>query len=463
MLTVLVADDEKSMQEFFEVMLTREGYQVALASTAEEAIAKIEKLGIDLVITDINMPKSTGMAVLQKSTEVDPDVPVIMITAFASTDTAVEAMKLGAYDYITKPFRVDEIKLVIAKALERRVDKNELRRLKDEVSRSYSLGNIIGKSEKMQELFRMIRKVAASSSTVLVTGESGTGKELVARAIHSHSTRGKMPFLSINCGAMPEQLLESELFGHQKGSFTGAHTDKRGLLEVADGGTFLMDEVGEAPLSVQVKMLRMLQEREFKRVGGIRDVKVDVRMIAATNQDLPELIKKGRFREDLYYRLNIIPISIPPLRERKEDIPLLVSRFIDKFSKEAGKPGMTITGKAMERLENNSWRGNVRELENIIERSVVLCGGLKITEDSLPEEFLEESQDAAHSLIQEDGVDLEGKLFSIEKEYLEESLKKTGGKKKEAAKLLKMSFRSFRYKIKKHGIISQDKNEIDED
>ena len=465
MLTVLVADDEKSMQEFFEVMLVREGYQVTLASTAEEAMEKLENRGVDLVITDINMPKATGMAVLKRSMEIDPDIPVIMITAFATADNAVEAMKIGAYDYITKPFRVDEIKLVIAKALERRVDKNELKRLKEEVTRSYSLGNIIGKSDRMQTLFKMIKKVSASSSTVLITGESGTGKELVAKAIHALSDRKNMPFLSINCGAMPEQLLESELFGHQKGSFTGAVSDKKGLLEVADGGTFLLDEVGEAPLSVQVKMLRVLQEREFKRVGGVRDIKVDVRIIAATNLDLEEQIKQGRFREDFFYRLNIIPLKIPPLRDRREDIPLMVNRFVEKFAAESGKKEMTVSNEAMELLERHHWRGNARELENVIERAVVLAGGNRITPENLPEEFHGTTTAGASepASIPEEGIDLERMLTSLEKKYLTYALEKAGGKKKEASRLVKMSFRSFRYKVKKYGIAGQDKDDEDED
>ncbi|MDH5508999.1 MAG: sigma-54 dependent transcriptional regulator [Nitrospinota bacterium] len=465
MLTVLVADDEKSMQEFLEVLLVREGYQVTLASTSEEAIEKIERRGIDLVITDINMPKATGMVVLKRSMEVDPDIPVIMITAFASADSAVEAMKIGAYDYITKPFRVDEIKLVIAKAMERRTDKTELKRLKEEVSRSYSMGNLIGKSEKMQALFRMVRKVAASSSTVLITGESGTGKELVAKAIHSQSDRKDMPFLSINCGAMPEQLLESELFGHQKGAFTGAVVDKKGLLEVADKGTFLLDEVGEAPLSFQVKLLRMLQEREFKRVGGVRDIKVDVRIIAATNQNLETLIKEGRFREDLFYRLNIIPLHLPPLRDRPEDIPLMVLKFVDKFATEVGKKGMTISSDVMDILERYSWRGNVRELENVIERAVVLTGGLKITQESLQDEVRSEalSTGGNHASLPEGGVDLEDMLTGMEKKYLTMAMERADGRKMDAAKLVNMSFRSFRYKVKKYGIKDQEKDEDEKD
>lgn len=455
MLTILVADDEKSMREFLEIMLTREGYEVLAASTAEEAIEMISSRSIDLVITDINMPKASGMAVLKSSMETDSNTPVIMITAFAAADTAVEAMKMGAYDYITKPFNVDEIKLVIAKALERRKDKEELGRLKAEVAKSYGVeGHIMGKSEQIARIFRMINKMARSRSTVLITGESGTGKELVAKAIHYLSDRKNKPFLSINCGAIPEQLLESELFGHQKGSFTGAVSDKKGLLEIADGGAFLLDEIGEAPLSVQVKLLRVLQEREFKRVGGVKDIKIDVRIIAATNQNLEDLIKAGAFREDLFYRLNILPIHLPPLRERKEDIPILVSRFIEKYSDEAKRKNISISNEAMSLLESYHWRGNVRELENVIERAVVLMTGSLIEPGNLPDEVRFYSAHTGKESINlpDEGVDLEEVVSSVEKDLLLRALSKTGGKKKEAAKLVNLSFRSFRYKLAKYEI-----------
>lgn len=461
MFTILVADDEKSMTEFLEIMLNRDGYEVITASSAEEAMDAIENRGIDLVITDINMPRAGGMAVLKRAIERDADLPVIMITAFASTDTAVEAMKMGAYDYITKPFRLDEIKLTISKALERRKDKAEIRRLKEETARSYSAGELLGKSEKMQGLFRLIRKVADSKSTVLVTGESGSGKELVAKAIHYLSDRKGKPFMSINCGAMPEQLLESELFGHQKGSFTGAHADKKGLMELADGGTFFLDEIGEAPLSVQVKMLRVLQEREFKRVGGVKDIKVDIRVIAATNQDLAELIKAGRFREDLYYRLNIITLGVPPLRERKDDIPILITKFIEKYSREDNRRVTSISSDAMSFLERHNWRGNVRELENVIERAVVLATGPRIETENLPDYIRLSTEATAVERIEvpDDGLDLEAKLAAMEKEYLLMALEKSGGRKKEAARLVNLTFRSFRYKLSKYGIKTDDKGD----
>ncbi|MBF0292769.1 MAG: sigma-54-dependent Fis family transcriptional regulator [Nitrospinae bacterium] len=461
MFTILVADDERSMTEFLEIMLNRDGYDVITASSAEEAMEAIESRGVDLVITDINMPKAGGMAVLKHAIGRDADLPVIMITAFASTDTAVEAMKMGAYDYITKPFRLDEIKLTISKALERRKDKAEIRRLKEETTRSYSAGELLGKSEKMQSLFRLIRKVADSKSTVLITGESGSGKELVAKAIHYLSDRKEKPFMSINCGAMPEQLLESELFGHQKGSFTGAHADKKGLMELADGGTFFLDEIGETPLSVQVKLLRALQEREFKRVGGVKDIKVDIRVIAATNQDLSELIKAGKFREDLYYRLNIITLSPPPLRERREDIPILATKFIEKYSREDNRRITSVSGEAMSLLEKYNWRGNVRELENVIERAVVLATGPRIETDNLPDYIRNPPAQITAGAIEvpDDGLDLEAKLEGMEKEYLLKALEKSGGRKKEAARLVNLTFRSFRYKLSKYGIKTDDKGD----
>ncbi|VAX19373.1 Response regulator of zinc sigma-54-dependent two-component system [hydrothermal vent metagenome] len=465
MLTILVADDERSMQEFLEIMLTREGYDVVVASTAEEAIDMISSRSIDLVISDINMPKASGMAVLKSSMETDSNIPVIMITAYAAADTAVEAMKIGAYDYITKPFNIDEIKIVVAKALERRKDKEELGRLKVEVAKSYGVdGDILGKSEQIANIFRMINKMARSRSTVLITGESGTGKELVAKAIHYLSDRKNKPFLSINCGAIPEQLLESELFGHQKGSFTGAVSDKKGLLEIADGGAFFLDEIGGAPLSVQVKLLRVLQEREFKRVGGVKDIKVDVRIIAATNQCLEDLIKDGEFREDLFYRLNILPIHIPPLRERKEDIPLLVSRFIDKYSNEVKRKNISISNEAMSLLESYHWKGNVRELENIIERAVVLTTGSLIEPENFPDEVRSYSERAGQDPVDlpDEGVDLEEVVSRVEKDLLIKALSKTGGKKKEAARLVNLSFRSFRYKLAKYGIGAAGKRNSDE-
>ncbi len=463
MFTILVADDEKSLTEFLEILFSREGYEVVVAHSAEEAVQFLNSKDIDLVITDINMPVAGGMAVLKSSMAINKDVPVLMVTAFASTETAVEAMKIGAYDYITKPFQVDEIKLIVAKALEHRSDKAEIKRLKGELAEPYSIGAMLGKSEKMLKLFDLIRKVAKSKSTALITGESGTGKELVAKAIHYLSDRKDKPLHSINCGAMPEQLLESELFGHQKGSFTGAHADKKGLLELADGGTFFLDEIGEAPLSIQVKMLRMLQEREFKRVGGSKDIKVDIRVIAATNKDLEGLIEEGAFREDLYYRLNIINIHIPKLCERKADIPLLAQKFLEKYAEQDGRNITSISADAMRALEKYHWRGNVRELENVIERAVVLSTGSSIEPESLTDDVRYSNIRANEETgnIPEGGIDLEDMISNIETDLLKKALDKTGGKKKEAAKLLNLSFRSFRYKLAKYEIGNENQSDDD--
>lgn len=463
MYTVLVADDEKSMTEFFEVMLSREGCRVLTASSAEEAMEVIVSGGLDLVITDINMPTAGGMEVIRKAAETDPDLPVIMITAYASTQTAIEAMKLGAYDYISKPFNNDEIKLVVAKALERRSDKTHIRQLEQKLAHTAggTPGDLIGNSPAIKNMLSMIKKVADSRSTVFITGESGVGKELVARAIHDFSERRDRAFNSINCGALPEELLESELFGHQKGAFTSANADKIGLLENSDNGTFFLDEVGEAPLSVQVKLLRFLQEREIRRVGGTKDIKVDIRLIAATNRNVEQMIDEGLFREDFYYRLNIIPIHIPPLRERREDIPVLANRFMAKYAKANQREIRSISVEAMDMLEQYTWRGNVRELENVIERAVVLASGSVIVPEYLPEPLRTwKEKNMGHDLlIPEDGIDLEGEVSKMEKDLLFKALSKAGGVKKEAAKLLSLSFRSFRYKLSKYKIDGSDQNE----
>ncbi len=462
MYTVLVADDERSMTEFFEVMLSREGCRVLTASSAEEAMKLIAKGGLDLVITDINMPTAGGMEVIRKAGETDPDLPVIMITAYASTITAIEAMKLGAYDYISKPFNNDEIKLVVAKALERRSDKTHIKQLERKLAHTTgSHGDLIGNSPAMKNMLSMIKKVADSRSTVFITGESGVGKELVARAIHDFSERRGRAFNSINCGALPEELLESELFGHQKGAFTSAHADKIGLLENSDHGTFFLDEVGEAPLSVQVKLLRFLQEREIRRVGGTKDIKVDIRLIAATNRNVEKMIEEGLFREDFYYRLNIIPIHIPPLRDRREDIPVLANRFMAKYAKANQREVRSISVEAMDMLEQYTWRGNVRELENVIERAVVLTSGSVIVPEYLPESVrtLKEKNMEHDLLIPEDGIDLENEVSKMEKDLLFKALSKAGGVKKEAARLLSLSFRSFRYKLAKYKIDGGNRDE----
>ncbi|HAP66708.1 MAG TPA: Fis family transcriptional regulator [Nitrospinae bacterium] len=452
--TILVIDDERSMREFLSIMLGKEGYRAIAIDNGNDALEFISKNKYDLIITDIKMPKMSGIDILRESMALHPNTPVIMITAFASTEVAVEAMKLGAYDYITKPFNVDEIKIIIKNAIEKKSLFDENISLREELKGRYQFSNIVGKSDKIQKVFELIMKVANSRSTVLITGESGTGKELVAKAIHHNSNRRDKPFVSISCGAIPETLLESELFGHQKGAFTSADSDKKGLFEIADGGTFFLDEVTEAPPSIQAKLLRVLQEKEFKRVGGVKDIKVDVRVIAATNKNLHKLIEEGKFREDLYYRLNVIPIELPPLRERKEDIPLLINHFINKynFTNKKNIKGMTL--KAMEMLERYIWRGNIRELENVIERAVTLETNDNIQADSLSDEIRNYRGEHLKTIseIPSEGVNLEDYITKIEKDIILSALEKTGWVKKKAAELLNMSFRSFRYKLQKYDI-----------
>ena len=452
---ILVVDDEKSMRDFLGIMLEKEGMAVTVAQNGEEALRYIRNEVFDVVLTDIKMPKLGGLEILAEVNRTFPQTPVILITAFGTTQSAVEAMKLGAYDYITKPFNIDEVKLVIKKGLERKKLAEENISLKGELQEKYGCSTIIGRSPEMTRIFGLIRKAAPSRSSILITGKSGTGKELVAKAIHYNSPRKDGPFVSISCGAVPETLLESELFGYQKGAFTGADANKEGLLEMAHGGTFFLDEIGDAPLSIQVKLLRVLQEMEFKRVGGTKDIQVDVRILAATNMDLLEEVKKGGFREDLFYRLNVIHINLPPLAERKEDIPYLVEHFVRKYSGIEGKEIKKISRTAMAVLENYHWPGNIRELENVIERMVVLESGTIITEESLPQNIVNPAKMEPMPSIQEtkDGtVDLEGLIESIERQHLLRALDVTGGAIKKAAELLNLSFRSMRYKLKKYNI-----------
>lgn len=439
------------MVEMLEIMLTAEGHQVVTAGSTEEAIHRLEEQAMDLVISDIKIPKEGGIAVLRASLQNDRERPVIMITAYASAESAVEAMKLGAYDYITKPFNVDELKLVVRNALERRGLILENLNLKKELRARTGLAALIGGSAVLANTKDLIARVAESASTVLITGESGTGKELAVRAIHSLSPRADKPLLSINCGAMPEHLLESELFGHKKGSFTGAIADKPGLLETAKGGTFFLDEVGEMPLSLQVKLVRAIQEREIRRVGDVVNIKVDVRFVAATNKDLAVLVKEGLFREDLYYRLNVVSIEMPPLRNRREDIPVLAKHFLQKFAG-AGQGIQGISPEAMRLLEEYRWPGNVRELENAVERAVVLETGKWISADNLPEICRHPSADRTDITLPPGGFDLEKKIEEIEKRLVISALAMAGGSKKRAAGLLNMNLRQFRYKLEKYDV-----------
>jgi two-component system response regulator PilR (NtrC family) len=446
---ILIVEDEKSMREVLKILLEGERYEVVSASDGLEGLSYLANDIFDLVITDIKMPKVDGFELLKKTKEISPDTIVIMITAFGTTEAAIEAMKSGAYDYINKPFKIDEIRLIVEKALEKKRLSEEVSLLRKKVKTTYRLENIIGQSPQMQELFRLIPKVAQSSSNVLIIGESGSGKELVAAALHNLSNRKDRNLVAINCAAFPEGLLESELFGHMRGSFTGAVHNKQGLFEIADSGSLFLDEIGEMPINLQAKLLRVLENGSFRRVGGTTDIKVDVRVISATNKDVKEEIASGRFREDLYYRLNVVPIHIPPLRERKEDIPLLVEHFLSKISNQPRK----ITSEAMRMFLGFPWKGNVRELENVIERTVLLTEKEEITPADLPNEILGYTTDTKEiPKLTEAGIDIDAIIGDIEKKYLLKALEKSGGVKKEAAKLLNLSFRSFRHRLSKYKI-----------
>jgi two-component system response regulator PilR (NtrC family) len=449
---VLVVDDEKSMRDLLSITLEKEGYDVLTAAGGEPAIETLHRETVDVVITDLRMPKVDGMQVLRAAKEISPDTAVIVITAVASTETAVEAMKLGAYDYITKPFKLDEVNLIVRNALERKRLRDENLYLRRQLETQHRFENIIGKSSRIAEVFDTVRKISDSPSTAMITGESGTGKELVARAIHFNSFRRDKPFVSVNCGAIPEGLMESELFGHVRGAFTGAVANKVGLFSAAESGTLFLDEITEIPPLLQVKLLRAIQLREIRRVGDTKDMKTDVRLIAASNRDLEGAVEEGILREDLFYRLNVIPIKLPPLRERREDIPLLVAHFLQKFGKELGKDVRGVAPEAMAVLERYHWPGNIRELENVLERAIVLGAGEMLGVDSLPEsvrrERLVKGLDSVD--IPEDGLDLEATLDSIEGRYLRRALDRTGGVQTKAAELLKMTFRQFRYKLQKH-------------
>jgi two-component system response regulator PilR (NtrC family) len=402
------------------------------------------------------MPKVDGMEILKAVKSASPETVVLIITAFATADSAVEAMKQGAYDYLTKPFQVDEVQLIIRNALEKRRLTTENMLLKREMASQSSFAQLVGQSEAMQKVFDVVRKVADSKSNVLICGESGTGKELVARAIHYNSARSALPFVAVNCSAVPETLLESELFGHMKGSFTGAVSNKAGLFEIANGGTIFLDEIGDTTPTIQVKLLRVIQEREFRRVGGSQDIKVDVRVVAATNKDLEKAVADGSFREDLFYRLDVIPIRLPPLRMRTGDIPLLVNHFLERFSKESGKPKPVISQEAMHVLLEHEWRGNVRELENLIERVVAFSVEGPVTDADvrgwLHRPAAQSQQPAMPLDLTDEGLDLEGLINGIEKDLLLKALERSKWVKKKAARMLRLNTRSFRYRLEKYAI-----------
>ncbi len=462
---ILVVENEKSMRDLLTIVLEKDGYEVNTARNGEVAVQMIESTNYDVVLTDINMPRANGIDVLDAVNKMHPGTPVIMMTAYASPETAVETMKKGAYDYISKPFKVEDLQLIIKNAVEKKRLADENSVLKEALKDKFQFANIVGKSDGMRKVFDYISKVANSNATVLIGGDSGTGKELVAKALHYNSTRKSYPFISINCGAMPETLLESELFGHEKGAFTSADSMKIGLMEAANKGTFFLDEISEAPLSIQVKLLRVLQEKEFTRVGGTQPIKVDLRIIAASNKDLAEEVQSKAFREDLYYRLKVIHIYIPPLAQRREDIPLLVQHFITKYSAEyEGQRGIEgITPEALKILENHNWPGNVRELENAVERAVVLETSNMIQPASLPEELTGRSSQVSDQFIPtitDEPIDLESTLDKIERKMLQGALSQTDGMINKAAKLLNLSFRSMRYRVKKHNL--KDKSTNDE-
>jgi len=448
---VLVVDDEQSMRELLAIMLKQAGYDVTLADGGEAAVERLSKgESFDLVVTDLRMRKVDGLAVLKATKEFSPRTVVLVVTAFASTETAVEAMKLGAYDYVTKPFKLDELKLVVSNALERRRLQDENQALKRQLRRERGFENFVGRSPRMLEVFETIRKTADSGSTVMITGESGTGKELVAQALHWESSRRGGPFVSVNCGAVPETLMESELFGHLKGAFTGAVASTEGLFAAATAGTLFLDEITEIPQTVQVKLLRAIQERQIRRVGDTKDVKIDVRLIAASNRDLGKAVADGVLREDLFYRLNVIPVHLPPLRDRREDIPLLVAHFIKKLAREVGRPVRGVTPEAVAILEQYHWPGNIRELENVVERAIVLGHGEMLDVEALPTTVRQPAtRDDLPVELPADGIDLEATLDRIERRYMQLALDRVGGVQTRAAELLRVSFRQFRYKLQK--------------
>jgi two-component system response regulator PilR (NtrC family) len=457
MASILVVDDEASMREFLEILLAKQGHRVALEAGVEGALRRVADGSVDLVITDLRLGAESGLDVLRGAKETSPGTEVVMVTAFATTENAVQAMKLGAYDYVLKPFKVDELRLVVEKALEHRALVRENRVLRHRVRRRLAPAEIVGRSAAIEEVRELVEKVASARTTILVTGESGTGKEVVARAIHDRGEAREQPFVAINCGAIPEGLIESELFGHEKGAFTGAVDSKAGLFEVAGSGTLFLDEIAELPPGLQVKLLRAVQERRVRRVGGKADIGFAARIIAATNRELQDEVARGRFREDLYYRLNVIQLRVPPLRERREDIPLFVAHFLGRFAVEAGKGEMRFSPDAERRLCEYEYPGNVRELANVVERAVTLADGPAIEVADLPPALRAPAgapppMDGAAAELPDAGLDLQSHLDGIERRLLEQALARAGGVKTEAARLLSLTFRSLRYRLAKFGI-----------
>ena len=453
--TVLVVDDEEIMRDILETLLSREGYDVRLASSGTEGLELARSLPFDAAIVDIMMPGLDGIATLDELKRIDEDLAVIIITAYASVESAISAMKSGAFDYITKPFKNDEVLVVVRNAMERRRLVNENRSLRQNIQERYhKFANIIGRSPRMRQVFDLIIQAAPSRSTILIQGESGTGKELVARAIHANSSRAERSFVTVNSGNLPPDLLESTLFGHVKGAFTGAVYPKKGLFDLADKGSIFFDEIGNVPLETQAKLLRVIQERDFMRLGGMETIKVDVRIIAATNVDLRRMMEEGRFREDLFYRLHVISIQLPPLRDRKDDIPLLTQHFLNKYGDENRKPGLELAPEAMDLIAAYDWPGNVRELENVVERAVVLTAGPKIGADLIPEHVRKPSsmQLPPQFVVPPEGIWFKDVIEDFEKRLIESTLEAAGGVQKRAAELLHIKPTTLNEMIKRHEI-----------
>jgi two-component system, NtrC family, response regulator PilR len=464
---ILVVDDERSMREMLTILLKREGHEVAVAENGRSAIDLLNQRPFDLIVSDARMPDLDGLEVLRHARSINPSIIAIMVTAFGSPDLIRGVAQLGVNDYVEKPFNTEVLRFRIRKELDRRRLQQENVLHKRAMHSSHQFSNIIGNSAAMRQVFELVETIAGTGSTVLITGESGTGKELIARAIHVRSPRSDRPFVAVNCGALTETLLDSELFGHMRGAFTGADGNKKGLIEVAEKGTIFLDEIGEMSPMLQVKILRVLQERKFRRVGGTEEVEADIRIIAATNRDLAKMVAEGQFREDLFYRINVIPVRLPALRERPDDVAMLAEHFVGKFAAQMNKPIHGISGAAMAQLTAHPWPGNVRELENAMERAVALERTPSILPESLPEAVRGRAQpvlsaangtavlavpDGAARPLPDKGFDLEQHVQELEREYIAEALRRSGGVKVKAAELLGMSFRSFRYYMKKYNL-----------
>src|ERR671913_1983462 len=452
--SILVVDDEEIMREILETLLKGEGYSVRLAASGEEGIELARNIPFDAAIVDVMMPGINGMTTLESLKKLDDELAVIMVTAFASVENAITAMKRGAFDYITKPFKNDEVLVVVKNALERRRLVNENRTLRQNIQEQYShFDNIVGRSPSMRRVFDLIIQAAPSRSTILIQGESGTGKELVARAVHMHSQRKDRAFVTVNSGTLPPDLLESTLFGHVKGAFTGAVYPKKGLFDLADKGSIFFDEIGNIPIETQAKLLRVMQEREFMRLGGMETIKVDVRIVAATNVDLKREVEEGRFREDLFYRLHVIAIHLPALRDRKDDIPLLVQHFLEKYGQENDRKNIEIAPESLDLLMEYDWPGNVRELENVIERAVVLCTGTRIGPELIPEHVRKNPAfQIPHVVMPADGISLKDVTVAYERQWIESALEAAGGVQKRAAELLRIKPTTLNEMIKRYDI-----------